>query len=615
MSQSFRVAIAGHVDHGKSTVIGRLLSDTQQVRNDKFEKIQKLCDSSGRRFEYAFLLDALEEEQQQGITIDVTEVPWLFEGREYTIIDTPGHREFLKNMVGGASRADAAVLVVDAQEGLKTQFQRQVAVMAILGIPRIIVVINKMDLISWSHDLFVQREGEVKDLFAQAGLPAPQIIPTGAWLGVNLIQGSTIEMPWYKGPSLARAMANWPAIADREQKPTRFTLQDVYKFDDRRIYVGRLESGILRQGDEIEFLPSGGISSVKTIEFHGEPDRRVARPGDAVGITLTEPLFLERGEVGFTPSQGPQVAQDLIADIFWLSDCRLKLEQNYGLRCGTAEVIAKIVSIENTLNAETLKVLPGGEYLEAGSMGRVTLKLERPMAFDPFEVCEATGRFVLIEDYRVCGGGKLVDKKVVHNLSSEASLIKKDEREVRYGHLGFVLWMTGLSGAGKSTIAKQLERRLFDSGMQVNVLDGDNIRRGVSSDLGFCDRDRQENIRRVAEIAKLFAEAGMVTITAFISPFSSDRERAREIIGADRFIEVFVDCPFSECEKRDPKNLYVRARQGEIENFTGLTSKYEIPPQPDIHLLTDQISVAEAVDKIVENLKTKTHLFSDRKIL
>lgn len=601
MNGTLRVAIAGHVDHGKSTVIGRLLSDTKQVRDDKFHKVQKICESSGKKFEYAFLLDALEEEQQQGITIDVTEVPWIYEGREYTIIDTPGHREFLKNMVGGASRADAAVLVVDAQEGLKIQFQRQVAVMGLLGIPRIVVVLNKMDLVGWREDIFLSREQEVQKLFQQAGLRAPLVIPAGAWLGANLIEASD-KMPWFKGPTLARAMSELPAGADRLDLPLRFPLQDVYKFDDRRIYVGRVESGRLRVGDEIRFQPSGRASKIKTIEIYGEESPLLALPGEAVGITLEDPLFLERGEIGHPVFSQPRVSKTLTVDLFWLSAQPLEKGKSYGLRCANSEMNAQVEAIESVLDPETLEQSSSRDArIEAGGIGRVTLSLEKSLAHDFFKEFEATGRLVLVEDFRVCGGGRIVSDQRAF-LKTEESSVSSVERRDRNGHPGFVLWTTGLSGAGKSTIARLLEEKLFSQGVNVFVLDGDNIRQGISSDLGFSDADRSENIRRVAEVAKLFAQAGVVTLTAFISPFAADRERARAIIGADRFLEVFVDCPIQECERRDPKKLYARARQGEVAQFTGLTSGYEPPSSPALRISTDRLSPQEAVDKIVDFL-------------
>ncbi|MGE0528784.1 MAG: adenylyl-sulfate kinase, partial [Bdellovibrionales bacterium] len=596
------------VDHGKSTVIGRLLTDTGQVREDRVHKVRQLCDCSGRRFEFAFLLDALEEEQQQGVTIDVTEVPWEYEGRQYIIIDTPGHREFLKNMVGGASRADAAVLVVDVNEGLQIQFQRQVAVMGLLGVSEILVVLNKMDLVEWSQQVFESRTQDVLRLFQQTGLPQPLVIPLGAWIGANLTTPAA-EMPWYQGPTLARALTNLPEAPNHADRPLRFPLQDVYKFDDRRIYVGRVESGVLRVGMRLRFLPSGRESVVKSVEFHGDPSRSVAVPGDAVGITLRDPLFLERGELGFAPEAPARISRKITADLFWLAPQPLQAGRTYTFRCANAELSAQVDAIETVLDPETLVQQPG-QALEGGSIGRIRLSLNKELAHDFFRENESTGRFVLVEHHRVAGGGRILSDKRAY-LSTEPSRVTVAERQARTGHPGLVVWMTGLSGSGKSTIARELEKSLFSLGVNAFSLDGDNIRQGICSDLGFSDEDRSENNRRVAEVAKLFADAGLVVLTAFISPFAADRERARRIVGPHRFVEVFVDCPAEECERRDPKQLYARARQGEVTQFTGLSSPYEKPQAPDIHLRTDELSIAESVDKVVHFLRGLPRFLQD----
>lgn len=594
-----RVAVAGYVDHGKSTVIGRLLNDTAQIREDRVSKVRALCENTGKRFEYAFLLDALEEEQQQGITIDVTEVPWVYQEREYIIIDTPGHREFLKNMVGGASRADAAVLVVDVAEGLKEHFHRQVAVMALLGVPKIIVALNKMDLVAWSETAFQQRELELDRLFKNAGLKPPQVIPVAAWSGANLLQRAP-EMPWYRGSTLAQALSDLPPVAGEDLAPLRFPIQDVYKFEEKRIYAGRVEAGILQVGQKIKFLPSGRESVIESVEVYGEPERRSAKPGEAVGITLSDPLFLQRGELGFEPQHPPRVSRSLTADLFWLAPKPLVAGKSYNFRCGNAELLAQVEAIESVMNSETL-AQGEGSRLEAGGIGRVRLMLDKTLAHDFFKDNEKTGRFVLVEDHRVAGGGRILSDQRAY-LSTELSKVTAAERAKRFGHRGFAVWSTGLSGAGKSTLMRELEKRLFAQGVNVYVLDGDNVRQGICSDLGFSEADRVENIRRVAEVAKLFADAGLVVLTAFLSPFEEGRQRAREIIGADRFVEVFVDCPLEVCEQRDPKQLYSKARQGEVTQFTGLTSPYEAPSKADVHLRTDQKSITQCVEELREYL-------------
>lgn len=599
-----RVAVAGHVDHGKSTLIGRLLSDTGQVTLDKMNKVRGVCETTGGRFEYAFLLDALEEEQQQGITIDVTEVSWRYRERAFTIIDTPGHREFLKNMVGGASRADAAILVVDVQEGVKEHFRRQVAVMGLLNISKIVVVLNKMDLASWSEDLFSKRQGEIEQLFVDNEMSLPQIVPVAAWNGVNLLAPSD-EMPWYPGPYLAQILSDLPPSAPRSEQPLRFPIQDTYKFGEKRIYAGRVEAGELRVGETLRFLPNGRESLVKSIEVFGEPTRAYALPGEAVGITLEEPLFLQRGDIGFSPRQAPRVSRVLLVDIFWLSSNPLAVGNTYGFRCANAELTARVEGIDRLVIAEPMAE-PGGACLEAGQIARISLSLDKPLAHDLFRDCEVTGRFVLIEDFRVVGGGRILADHHVH-LSNEQSFVTTGQRQLRFGHSGFTLWMTGLSGAGKSTVARELERQLFAQGANVVVLDGDNVRQGLSSDLGFSDADRSENIRRVAEVSALFVQMGAIVVTALVSPFAVDRERARQIIGNENFVEIFVDCPISECERRDPKGLYAQARKGDVKLFTGFHSRYEPPSLADIHIETDRLTSSEAVKIILDRLRVTEH--------
>ncbi len=591
---SLRLVIAGHVDHGKSTIVGRLLSDSGQVHQDKLSKLRATCEKSGRQFEFAFLLDALEEEQEQGITIDVTEVRWRHRDREFVLIDTPGHKELLKNMVGGASRADAAILVVDVNEGVRPHFRHQTAVMQILGIPRVIVVLNKMDRASWSKELYLKREGEVRELFSLLGMRSPRVVPMAATLGANLMS-SAAEMPWYDGPSLVHLLEDLPPAEGAHQKPLRFALQDVYKFDDRRIYVGRVDAGCLRVGERIRFFPSERESRVLTIEEFGHEGRAAAFPGDSVGITLEDPLFLERGQIGAPPGRDPRVARALTADIFWLGRTPLSAGKSYSLRCAHAEVTATVERIEYVMDSETMTQKPA-ERAEPGCLARVRMRLDAPIAYDYFEESESTGRIALVEDYRIGGGGRIVaDRRP--NLSEETSEVTLAERERRNGHRGLVLWMTGLSGAGKSTLARGLERALFDRGRQVCVLDGDNLRLGLCSDLGFGAGDRSENIRRIAETARLLADSGFIVVVAAISPFTADRAGARRVVGSDRFLEVFVDCPLSECEKRDRKNLYDRARQGLIPNFTGIHSAYEAPSRPDLRLPTHELSVPGAVEK------------------
>ncbi|MBU2574747.1 MAG: adenylyl-sulfate kinase [Elusimicrobia bacterium] len=609
-----KIVIAGHVDHGKSTLVGRFLCDTGQMPADRKEKIEKRCKKDGKRFEFAFLLDAFEEEQDQGITIDATEIRWSFGGKRFLLIDTPGHREFSKNMVTGASKADAAIILLDAGEGIREQFRRHSHILAMLGIENIIVAVNKMDLAAYNARRFAAIKKEAGGFLARIGIPPAAVIPICALHGENLVQKSP-RMPWYAGKPLAGALLDLKATRNTGLEPFRFSIQDVYKSGGKRIYAGRVESGILRKGREVEFLPSGKGTCVKTIEKWREPGIKTAKHGDCVGITLAEPLPVERGEVAVGRKQRAIVSDLVRANIFWMGDQPLTAGRGYKFRLAAQEAGCRLVSVENVIDADTFEKMDASEdAIARNNMGDVTLQLDRPLVYDEFSKVAAMGRFVLVDGERVSGGGiilgdtragfpgrEIKDRKVF----TEKSGITKEARKKRNGHPGFAIWLTGLPGSGKSTIARELEKRLFETGVQVYALDGDNIRHGINRDLGFSSADRAENIRRLSEIAGLFSDAGLAVITAFISPFESDRKKARETIGAANFIEVFVDCPLEVCEKRDPKGLYKKARRGEILNFTGVHAPYEKPVRPDITLRTDKIDAIAAVKKIIDFLERK----------
>lgn len=565
-----RVALVGHVDHGKSTVIGRLLSDTGQAREDRREKVRSTCESVGRRFEYAFLLDALEEEQSQGITIDVTEVNWSHGGREIVFVDTPGHREFLKKMIGGASRVDAAILVVDALEGLKDTFRRQMHVLELLGVRQRIILLNKMDLAGWKEETWEARRREV---FETQGLDprTTPVIPVAAWHGENLLAPSD-QMPWYRGPTLAQALSALEPARPEEEAPLRYFVQDVYRKEEQRIFVGRVEAGTLRQGQRIRFFPEGRETTVRSIEVHGE-DRDEARCGDAIGITLEDALYLDRGALGFSPDSPPRLSREVQADLFWLDSEPVLPGDRLRIKAGTQFAEARVERIDSELDCETFAVQENPSKI--CSFGKVWLKFDSPWAFDAFSECPPSGRFVAMKGFRALGGGRWLAPTSDGPASMPRTLP------------GQVVWLTGLSGAGKSTIAAGLKLRLLGQGIAATVLDGDELRQGLCKDLGFSLVDRAENLRRAAEVARLMARAGLVVITASISPLREIRERAREIVGTDSFLEVFVDCPLERCEARDPKGLYERARRGLLSEFTGIDSPYEIPLKPDVTLKTD----------------------------
>jgi bifunctional enzyme CysN/CysC len=606
-----RVVFVGHVDHGKSTLIGRILHDTSSLPEGKIEQIRKACAAEGMGFEFAFLLDALLEEQKQNVTIDTTEIPFRTPRRQYAIIDAPGHKEFLKNMITGASRADAAILVIGADEGVREQSRRHAYLLSMLGIKHLIVVVNKMDLVDYSEKRFREIEQEYRKFLRELGLDARTFIPASAREGENVALAS-MKMKWYGAASVLEALD----LLDPQERdvdlPLRFCVQDVYRFDGRRIIAGRIETGTLRVGDQLVFSPANKSSVVATIERWNGQENGPAVAGDSIGITLSEQIFVERGYVASRENETPIEANRFHADLFWIVREPLRIGHLYSLRLATQDVKCEVVSIERVMDSSTLETKSDGrEQLERNEIGTLTIQTRAPLVIDNHDRIPNLGRFVIIDDGQICGGGTIfggvyTDRTVTKskNIFWTEGKITAGARAIRSGHRGAVIWLTGLSGAGKSTVAQSLERELFQRGMHTYVLDGDNIRHGLNSNLGFSPDDRVENIRRVSEVAKLMADAGTVVITAFISPYRMDRSRAREIAleGNAEFIEVFVDAPLEVCEARDPKNLYKKARAGQIREFTGIDAPYEAPEDPEIVVHTDRQSVDESVATILEQL-------------
>ena len=611
MERPLRVVFVGHVDHGKSTLIGRILHDTGSLPQGKIEEIRKACAAEGMEFEFAFLLDALLEEQKQNVTIDTTEIPFRTPRRRYAIIDAPGHKEFLKNMITGASRADAAVLVIGANEGVREQSRRHAYLLSMLGIKHLIVVVNKMDLVDYSEERFREIEQDYRKFLVDLGLEAHAFIPASAKEGENVARAS-IKMKWYCRANVLEALDLLEPQRPDVDLPLRFCVQDVYRFDGRRIVAGRIETGTLQVGDQLVFSPANKSSIVATIERWKAPANGPALAGDSIGITLSEQIFVERGYVASHENETPIETNRFHADLFWIVREPLRVGRFYDVRLATQEVKCQIVSIERVMDSSTLETKTHGrEQLERNEVGRLIIQTRGPLVMDNHDRIPNLGRFVIVDDGKICGGGTIfggvyTDRQVTksQNIFWTEGKITARARALRSDHRGAVVWFTGLSGAGKSTLAQALERDLFHHGMHTYVLDGDNIRHGLNSNLGFSPEDRVENIRRVSEVAKLMADAGAVVITAFISPYRMDRRRAREIAleGNAEFIEVFVDAPLEVCEARDPKNLYKKARAGEIREFTGIDAPYEAPEDPEIVVRTDQQTVDESVATILEQL-------------
>jgi bifunctional enzyme CysN/CysC len=614
-SEQLKIVIVGHVDHGKSTLVGRLFYDTGSLPDGKYEKIKAACDHRGMPFEWAFLMDGLQAERDQNITIDTAQIWFRTPKRQYVIIDAPGHKEFLKNMVTGAASAEAALLLIDANEGVQEQSRRHGFLLSLLGIRQIAVLVNKMDLKRYSDKVFKSIEDEYRAFLKQFGVEPKLFIPIAAAKGDNVATKSS-NMPWYAGPTVLEALDRFQIAEPPQNLPLRFPIQDVYRFDQRRILAGRVESGALRVGDKILFSPRNKVSTVRSIEHWPQGSREVAHAGESIGITLTEQIYVERGQIGSTELDPPIETDVFNAKFFWLGRQNLEIGRKIKLKLTTEEVECQIQSIEKLIDASTLAEIDvkSQPYVARNDVAEVTIRTKSPIAFDNSDRIVNTGRFVFIDRYQVCGGGVISkgeypDRRQVlsgvksQNISWSAGKITREARERRNRHKGAIIWLTGLSGAGKSTVASELERELFSMGLHTYILDGDNIRHGLSANLGFSPEDRTENIRRVGEVARLLMDAGVLVITAFISPYQDDRRLARSLVNEDEFIEVYVNAPLEVCEQRDPKGLYKKARAGKIANFTGVSAPYEPPDKPEVVVQTDKQSPAECVAHIIDFLK------------
>lgn len=602
-----KLVIVGHVDHGKSTLIGRMLHDTDSLPVGKAEAVRKMSERRGMPTEWAFVLDALQAERDQGITIDTTQIFFKTGRRPYVVIDAPGHKEFLKNMVSGAASADAAILVVDAKEGVREQTRRHGYILHLLGLENVVVCVNKMDLVDHDHGRFAALRREVTDYLAGMGITPSAVLPVSARHGDGLARMSE-NMPWFEGPTLVAALDATEPKPLPVELPLRFPIQDVYKFDERRILAGRIESGKLSVGDTLLFSPTNARARVKSIEsWSTSAPLMTASAGQSAGITLDEQLFVERGHVASHETDPPVQTNVLRARIFWLGRAPLEVGRRYKMKLATMEHPVEVQKIEKVIDVEDLSEKPA-DRIERNEVGEIVLRARATLSVDEFADNPRLGRFVLIDGYDMAGGGLVSmegfpdqrqrQSPASQNIFAVQHRITTEDRWQANLHKSGVLWLTGLSGAGKSTLALEVEQRLFHRGWQVYVLDGDNIRFGLSSDLGFSPDDRAENIRRVGEVASLFARAGVLVITAFISPYREDRDRARAV-APELFHEVYVKADLSVCESRDPKGLYKKARRGEIPDFTGISAPYEEPEAPELTVDTDQFSLSESAESVL----------------
>jgi bifunctional enzyme CysN/CysC len=609
-----RIVIVGHVDHGKSTLVGRLLHETGSLPEGKLEMLKAVSARRGMPFEWSFLLDALQTERDQGITIDTTQIRFRTRSRDVVLIDAPGHAEFLRNMITCASRADGAVLIIDALEGVRDQTRRHGYLLHLLGIKQVAIVVNKMDRVDFSADRFKEISDEISAHLIGLGVTPSAVIPISARDGDGVAE-HTPRIGWYQGPTVVEALDALEPARPLELLALRLPVQAIYKFDDRRIVAGRIESGQLSAGDEIVIMPAGKIARIKTVEsWPVTPLSGSQGAGRSVGITLDRELFIERGDVIAHAGATPRDTRRIRARIFWLHDKPLSKGDQILIRLGTRESRASVVAIEKAVdpgelsNAETT-------VIARNHVGEIDISLAQPIAADPYSDNPRTGRLVIEVNGRIAGGGLVLSvdagqRAVPIDIVPVESALRPEERSARYRHNGAVIWLTGLPGSGKSTLARALERRLFGHGGSPILLDGDTLRAGLNSDLGFSPQDRSENIRRLAEVATHLARNGHIAIVAAVSPALADRAAARRIADA-AFREVHVAAPAEVCESRDPKGHYAKARAGTLPSFTGITNDYQPPTECELKIDTSTRSVSDATDEIERMLAETGILFNE----
>jgi len=607
-----RFITCGSVDDGKSTLIGRLLYDTDMIFDDTLQALEKDSrkhGTTGEQVDLALLVDGLQSEREQGITIDVAYRYFATDNRKFIIADTPGHEQYTRNMATGASTANLAVILIDARKGVLTQTRRHSFIVSLLGIRHAVVAVNKMDLVGYDKQVFERICDEYKQLAASLDLPDIRFVPVSALKGENVVHRGG-GMPWYAGPTLLNLLESVDISGDVNFKDLRLPVQYVNRPNlDFRGYCGTLAAGVLTKGDMVMALPSRRTSQVTSIlGADGELDQ--AYSPMAVTVTLADEIDISRGDVLVHGERAPHVSASLDAWLIWMTDAPMLPGRQYLFKLNSKTVSGVVEKIHNVVDVNTLEKDLADE-LKLNQIAQVRVKFNEAVAFDPYAVSRFTGSFIVIDRFSngTVGAG-MVQRAVQPGLQDKsenvvwhAHKVSRTERANQKGQKPCVIWLTGLSGSGKSTIANGLEQALFLQGYHSYLLDGDNVRHGLNKDLGFSDEARVENIRRIGEVARLFVDAGVIVITAFISPFRADRRLVRELLEPGEFIEVFLDTPIEVCEQRDPKGLYRKARAGEIKNFTGIDAPYEPPQSAEITLHSDRDSVEECVAQVVNQLR------------
>ena len=604
-----RFLTCGSVDDGKSTLIGRLLYDTKLIFEDQLAALER--DSTrhgtvGDDIDLALLVDGLEAEREQGITIDVAYRFFATDRRKFIVADTPGHEQYTRNMATGASTADLAVLLVDARNGLMTQTRRHAFIASLLGIHHVVLAINKIDLVGYSQERFNQIEAEFRAFAQGFDFETLVAIPMSARFGDNVTAAGE-NMPWYEGPTLLEHLETVEVGRDDDARPFRFPVQWVNRPNlDFRGFSGTIAGGRVNVGDEVVVAASGRTSTVKSI-LSQVGETQSAGSGEAVTLVLNDEIDASRGDVIAAAAARPDVADQFAAHLIWMSEEALLPGRSYLLKIGTRTITASVTEIKHKINVNTFE-RAAAKTLELNEIAFANLAMTVPVAFDPYEANRTTGSFILIDrltNATVGAGMVWFALRRATNIHWQALEVDQAARAQSLGQTPAALWFTGLSGSGKSTVASLLEKKLHVRGRHTYTLDGDNVRHGLNRDLGFTDVDRVENIRRVGEVARLFVDAGLLTLISFISPFRSERAMARELFPEGRFIEVFVDTPIEECRRRDPKGLYRKADAGELRNFTGVDSPYEAPENPEIHIRTMGRDPEEIVDEIIAYLEAQ----------
>ena len=609
-----RFITCGSVDDGKSTLIGRLLYDSKMIFEDQLAALEadsKRVGTQGQNIDFALLVDGLAAEREQGITIDVAYRFFSTDRRKFIVADTPGHEQYTRNMITGASTADLAVILIDARRGVLTQTKRHSFLVSLIGIKNVVLAINKMDLVNYSKEVFDRILGDYSGFAAQLDLGKIVAIPISALAGDNITEASG-NMGWYRGPSLMQHLETVEVARVAREAPFRLPVQWVNRPNlDFRGFSGMIAGGTIHPGDLVKVMPAATQSRVASVLIDG--DLPYASTGQSVTITLEDEIDCSRGDVICAAESPAEVSDQFETVLVWMNDEPMLPGRPYLLKIGTKTVSASVTSLKHKINVNTLEQVPARE-LQLNEIAIANISLDQPVAFDPYAENHDTGGFILIDrlSHETVGAGMIhFALRRAQNIHWQAVDVTRTARASLKSQKAAVLWFTGLSGAGKSTIANLVEKRLFAMGRHTVLLDGDNVRHGLNRDLGFTDTDRVENIRRVAEVARLMTDAGLIVLVSFISPFRSERQMARDLLPDGEFLEVHVDTPLAVAETRDVKGLYKKARRGEIPHFTGISSPYEAPEHPELHIDTTKVTPEQAAEQIVAALTTRGLLRGD----